>query len=200
MAVGGPDAEAPGDGDGLIEPGEKVAVTVDIVDGQGAAVPLTDIARMEVVMSGPMENPNTVYVTAFNSNPSRGDPAPTAILGATGPSHTFMLPERIQLEGLLVVSGPPVVVPTECNLGLRQIGVDLERGVVTGPDGENQPFEIDPFSRHCLLEGLDPLGYLLEQRGSITRFEQAGGGASIDTKWAAERAGSDRNVEMEVAS
>jgi len=34
-------------------------------------------------------------------------------------------------------------------------------------------FPIDRFSRYCLMNGIDQLGYLLEQRAAIERYEQA---------------------------
>jgi 3-isopropylmalate/(R)-2-methylmalate dehydratase small subunit len=40
-------------------------------------------------------------------------------------------------------------------------------------DGKRVPFPIDRFSRYCLVNGIDQLGYLLEQDAAITRYEQA---------------------------
>ena len=39
------------------------------------------------------------------------------------------------------------------------------------PDGAEVPFAIDAFSKHCLLNGVDQLGFLLEQMPSVERFE-----------------------------
>lgn len=61
-----------------------------------------------------------------------------------------------------------------------ELTVDLEASTVTLPSGRVVPFPIDPFSRHCLLEGQDPLDYLLAQRDAITAFEAARP-APIDT-------------------
>jgi OmcA/MtrC family decaheme c-type cytochrome len=94
--------EAQGDGDQLIEIGEKVQVAVDIVDGQGALVPSTEIRRMEIVANGPVNNPNLLYAATFTAG-SSSVPPPTSLLGA-GPSHTFLLPERIELEVATQVS------------------------------------------------------------------------------------------------
>lgn len=85
-------SEEQGDGDGLIEVGEKIKVDVDIVDGQGAAVAGTEVKRMEIVANGPTENPNLIYVQTFSSSPP-----PSSLLGA-GPSHSFVLPERMHYE------------------------------------------------------------------------------------------------------
>ena len=51
--------------------------------------------------------------------------------------------------------------------------VDLERNRVTAPDGSETGFEIDPFRRRCLLEGLDEIGLTLENAAAIDGFEAA---------------------------
>ena len=51
------------------------------------------------------------------------------------------------------------------------ITVDLENQVITGPDGGEIPFEIDPFKKHCLLNGLDEIGLSLEKEQAISDFE-----------------------------
>src|SRR5690606_17070515 len=42
-----------------------------------------------------------------------------------------------------------------------KVAVDLAAQTVTLPDGSKVSFEVDPFAKHCLLEGIDQLGYLL---------------------------------------
>ncbi|SDH82980.1 3-isopropylmalate dehydratase small subunit [Alloyangia pacifica] len=51
--------------------------------------------------------------------------------------------------------------------------VDLENQVVTTSDGEEFGFEIDPFRKHCLIEGLDDIGLTMEKAGAIDTFESA---------------------------
>jgi len=51
------------------------------------------------------------------------------------------------------------------------ITVDLEGQVITGPDGGEIRFEVEPFRRHCLLNGLDDIGLTLEKEGRIAAFE-----------------------------
>ena len=53
-----------------------------------------------------------------------------------------------------------------------EIQVDVEACTLTLPDGSKINFELDPFARTCLLEGVDALGYLLAQDEAITTFEQ----------------------------
>jgi 3-isopropylmalate/(R)-2-methylmalate dehydratase small subunit len=52
------------------------------------------------------------------------------------------------------------------------ITIDLERQEIHGPDGGTIKFEIDPFRKHCLLNGLDDIGLTLEKSKSIASFEQ----------------------------
>ena len=51
---------------------------------------------------------------------------------------------------------------------------DPRQGIVhvVGPDGESHAFHSDPFPKHCLLQGLDELGYTLSLAGRIADFER----------------------------
>lgn len=51
--------------------------------------------------------------------------------------------------------------------------IDLERQVVVDPDGEEVSFEVDPFRKHCLLNGLDDIGLTLQKGEAIDSFEAA---------------------------
>ena len=51
------------------------------------------------------------------------------------------------------------------------VTVDLEQQVITGPDGGTIRFNVDPFRRHCLLNGLDDIGLTLQQAVTIDTFE-----------------------------
>ena len=53
-----------------------------------------------------------------------------------------------------------------------ELTIDLEATRLHLPDGTAVPFPIEPFSRYCLLSGLDELGFLLSQRAAIDAFEQ----------------------------
>jgi 3-isopropylmalate/(R)-2-methylmalate dehydratase small subunit len=55
--------------------------------------------------------------------------------------------------------------------GNARISVDLERQVVVRPNGEEIPFEVDPFRRHCLLNGLDDIGQTLQHKPAIDDYE-----------------------------
>jgi 3-isopropylmalate/(R)-2-methylmalate dehydratase small subunit len=51
------------------------------------------------------------------------------------------------------------------------ITVDLENQEIHGPDGGTIKFEMDPFRKRCLLEGLDNIGLTLESEKSIGEYE-----------------------------
>jgi 3-isopropylmalate/(R)-2-methylmalate dehydratase small subunit len=53
------------------------------------------------------------------------------------------------------------------------VQIDLTSQTVTLPDGRRASFPIDAFSKTCLLEGIDQLGYLLKQTPAIIVFEEA---------------------------
>jgi 3-isopropylmalate/(R)-2-methylmalate dehydratase small subunit len=55
--------------------------------------------------------------------------------------------------------------------GNARITIDLERQVVVRPSGEEIPFEIDPFRKHLLLNGLDEIGQTLQHAHAIDRHE-----------------------------
>ena len=54
-----------------------------------------------------------------------------------------------------------------------QITVDLARQTVTDAFGRTDRFEIDPFKKHCLLNGLDPIGLTLQHEDAIASYETA---------------------------
>jgi 3-isopropylmalate/(R)-2-methylmalate dehydratase small subunit len=65
-----------------------------------------------------------------------------------------------------------------------EVTVDLASQTVAFPDGETATFPIDPFAKHCLLNGLDQLAFLLGSEDAIARYE-AEHPARIDTAAAA---------------
>jgi 3-isopropylmalate/(R)-2-methylmalate dehydratase small subunit len=80
-------------------------------------------------------------------------------------------------NGLLVVEIPAatsraLVEAVERDPSL-EITIDLPSQRVVLPDGGEVPFSIDAFSKHCLLNGVDQLGFLVEQLPAVERFEAA---------------------------
>lgn len=54
-----------------------------------------------------------------------------------------------------------------------ELSVDLETQTLGLPDGRRVEFPIDPFSKECLLNGVDELGYLLRRENEIEQYETA---------------------------
>ena len=52
-----------------------------------------------------------------------------------------------------------------------RLSVDLQSQTIEGPDGGTIAFDVDPFKKHCLLNGLDDIGLTMEKEQSITDFE-----------------------------
>ncbi len=52
------------------------------------------------------------------------------------------------------------------------LSVDLEKQEIRGPDGGVVRFDIDPFRKKCLLEGLDNIGLTLEKKKAIDSYEE----------------------------
>ena len=50
--------------------------------------------------------------------------------------------------------------------------VDLVNQTIKGPDGGEVRFEIDPFRKHCLLNGLDDIGLTMEKSSKIDAYEE----------------------------
>ncbi len=60
------------------------------------------------------------------------------------------------------------------------VSIDLEKQEITGPDGGCITFEIDPFRKHCLLNGLDDIGLTLQKQDKIATFETR---RSLEQPW-----------------
>jgi len=80
----------------------------------------------------------------------------------------------------------PIVLPQEqVDLLMRdaekganaRVEVNLEEQTIISSDGEVIKFDIDPFRKHCLLNGLDDIGLTLEKAASIDSFEAKAGAA-----------------------
>ena len=56
-----------------------------------------------------------------------------------------------------------------------ELSIDLEAQVIRRPNGGEISFEIDPFRKKCLLEGLDDIGLTMEKSSSIDSFEESRG-------------------------
>ena len=78
-------------------------------------------------------------------------------------------------NGLLAIT----VAEAEHRFLLRHPGlelrIDVAAGEITLPDGGRFGFALDAFARHCLVEGIDQLGFLLRQEQAIQRHEEMHG-------------------------
>ena len=55
----------------------------------------------------------------------------------------------------------------------KEITVDLESQTITAADGQSFSFDVDPFRKHCLLNGLDDIGLTLEKGDAIESYEDS---------------------------
>jgi 3-isopropylmalate/(R)-2-methylmalate dehydratase small subunit len=53
-----------------------------------------------------------------------------------------------------------------------ELTIDVREQYIALPDGGRIGFQLEPFARHCLLHGVDQLGYLLQHADAITHYEQ----------------------------
>jgi len=85
-------------------------------------------------------------------------------------------------NGLLPIKVSPEVHAKLLGQGSgARVRVDLESQILTLADGTSVEFPVDPFSKRCMLLGVDELGYLQQFEDDITRFE-AGRPAPYDTR------------------
>jgi len=83
----------------------------------------------------------------------------------------------------------PITLPQEdvdklmddANRGANAVvTIDLAAQEIRGPDGGCIRFELDPFRKHCLLNGLDDIGLTLQKADKIAAFES---GRKVATPW-----------------
>jgi 3-isopropylmalate/(R)-2-methylmalate dehydratase small subunit len=54
-----------------------------------------------------------------------------------------------------------------------ELAIDVAQGFIELPDGGRFTFELEPFAKHCLLSGVDQLGFLLQHENDVAAFESA---------------------------
>jgi 3-isopropylmalate/(R)-2-methylmalate dehydratase small subunit len=77
--------------------------------------------------------------------------------------------------GLLPVQVDPLVYRKLTGAPGSEVTIDLKDQTLRLPDRSRAVFPIDPFARHCLLEGADALSFLLSQEAAIAAHEQSHG-------------------------
>ncbi len=80
-------------------------------------------------------------------------------------------------NGILPIVMPPeavAVLMEDARKGANaRMTVDLDSQTVTTSDGQSFSFDVDPFRKHCLMNGLDDIGLTLEKVSAIDTFETA---------------------------
>ena len=76
-------------------------------------------------------------------------------------------------NGILLITLPTATVDILMDDARKasELTVNLQAQTIARPDGEIINFEIDPFRRQCLLEGLDDIGLTQNHREDIEKFE-----------------------------
>ncbi|AKH41074.1 3-isopropylmalate dehydratase small subunit [Croceibacterium atlanticum] len=88
------------------------------------------------------------------------------------PSFSDIFSGNAFKNGILTVSLPQEQVDRLLEVAQTDpISIDLENQVVTTPFQDRFSFDIDPFRKHCLLEGLDEVGLTLAQNDTIRKYE-----------------------------
>jgi 3-isopropylmalate/(R)-2-methylmalate dehydratase small subunit len=80
---------------------------------------------------------------------------------------TGLLPVMVDAEGHAAIAALCAADPA------TRLTIDLPRQTVALPTGEELSFPVDPFAKHCLLTGRDPLGVLLAEHDAIAAYEHA---------------------------
>ena len=80
-------------------------------------------------------------------------------------------------NGILTVALPQAQIDRLLEVAeTDEIAIDLEHCTVTTPFQDRFTFDIDPFRRHCLLEGLDEVGLTMERQDAISAYEAKAAG------------------------
>jgi 3-isopropylmalate/(R)-2-methylmalate dehydratase small subunit len=125
--------------------------------------------RAKILITGPN----------FGCGSSR-EHAPWAILDfgikcVIAPSFADIFYNNCFKNGILPVTLPQAEIDKLLDDASRganaTITVDLKRQEIRGPDGGKIHFEIDPFLKKCLLEGLDDIGLTLTKQDKIAAYE-----------------------------
>jgi 3-isopropylmalate/(R)-2-methylmalate dehydratase small subunit len=143
--------------------------------------PATGKEIPDFVLNKPQYRDATILVTGdnFGCGSSR-EHAPWALLDfgircVIAPDFADIFYNNCFQNGILPIKLPQSDVDKlmdDANRGANAtITVDLEKQEITGPDGGVIKFEIDPFRKHCLLNGLDNIGLTLEKGKEISSFE-----------------------------
>lgn len=98
--------------------------------------------------------------------------ADMGIKAVIAPSYSDIFSSNAFKNGLLAVVLPQAAIDRLMEVAKTdEIHIDLENQVVTTPFQDRFTFDIDPFRKHCLLNGLDEIGITLANTDAITAYE-----------------------------
>lgn len=139
--------------------------------------------RADFVLNQPQHQGAEVLIAGHNFGcGSSREHAPWALLGmgfraVVSSDFADIFRNNALKNGLL-----PIIVDEETKQQLISLAseeptttvtIDLESQTLTLPDGRRVTFPIDAFSRYCLLNGVDQLGFLLNLEDEVTAYETA---------------------------
>ena len=133
------------------------------------------------VLNKPQYRTAKILVTGANFGcGSSREHAPWALLDfgircVIAPSFADIFYNNCFKNGILPIKVPKEIIDKLMDDASRGsnavIEVDLEKQEIKGPDGGTVHFDIDPFRKHCLLNGLDDIGLTMEKKTEIDDFE-----------------------------
>ena len=92
------------------------------------------------------------------------------------PSYADIFFNNCFKNGLLPIRLDTAIVDalfkSEAKAAGFSLRVDLEQQTITTPEGTVYPFEVEPFRKHCLLNGLDDIGLTMQHVADIKSYEQ----------------------------
>jgi 3-isopropylmalate/(R)-2-methylmalate dehydratase small subunit len=136
----------------------------------------------DFVLNKPAYRGAEVLVTGANFGcGSSREHAPWALLDfgircVIAPSFADIFFNNAAKNGILLITLPQADIDKlleDASRGANaRLTVDLPNQAIRRPDGEVIHFDIDPFKKKCLIEGLDDIGLTLNKKESIDAFEQ----------------------------
>ena len=135
----------------------------------------------DFVLNQPAYSQSTILVTGdnFGCGSSR-EHAPWALLDfgircIIAPNFADIVFNNCFKNGMLPIKLPQEVVDQlmeDAKKGANaKLSIDLEAQTITRPDGGVVHFDVDPFRKHCLLNGLDEIGLTMQKGAEISSFE-----------------------------
>jgi 3-isopropylmalate/(R)-2-methylmalate dehydratase small subunit len=141
----------------------------------------TGAEKPDFVLNRPAYRKAQILVTGANFGcGSSREHAPWALLDfgircVIAPSFADIFYNNCFKNGILPIALPQAEIDKlmdDAERGANAIiAIDLEKQEITGPDGGRLHFDIDPFRKHCLLNGLDDIGLTLQKAAAIDSFE-----------------------------